>query len=152
MEFIKKNKVVFIVATLIILFVVSIALTPTPTEYVIEDASLSEWIAATNEDKYTIVTLAQTTCGACTAFKPSVQKFAETYDVEWYWFEVNLMEQSEFDKLGEMFPDFQGTPYTAVMKNGKVTGKINGAADYSSIAPAIKQAGIELVERPKEEK
>ena len=59
MEFLKKNKVILIVAALIVLFVVSIALTPKEVSFLKDEATVSEWLKDAKEDKYTIVTLAQ---------------------------------------------------------------------------------------------
>ena len=47
MDFIKKNKVILIVAALIVLFVASIALTPKPNEYLKDSATVAEWEAIT---------------------------------------------------------------------------------------------------------
>lgn len=151
MEFIKKNKVIFIVAALIILFVVSIVLTPKATEYLKDNVSVAEWKAASEKDEYTIVTLAQTTCSHCVAFKPYVQKFVEKYDVNWYWIEVNLLEEKDYNIIGETFEDFTGTPYTAIMKKGKILNTINGEVEYKKIAGYLEDADITLVERTTEE-
>lgn len=149
MEFIKKNKVLFIVAAVILLFVVSIILTPKEENYLIEDTTITKWLEKIKEDKPTIVTLAQTTCGHCKTFKPRAQNFAKNYDIDYYWFETDLItEQSEYDAISTLFDDFTGTPYTAVLKNGKVIGKVQGGAiEYSSLESQVKSFGIELKER-----
>lgn len=153
MEFLKKNKVILIVAALIVLFVVSIALTPKEVSFLKDEATVSEWLKDAKEDKYTIVTLAQTTCGHCTNFKPTAKKLAEKYDVDYYWIEVDLIQdEADYNAISELFEDFTGTPYTAVLKKGKVAGKVTGGAvDFSNLVSQLEKIGVELNEREVEE-
>lgn len=149
MEFLKKNKIILIVAALIVLFVVSIALTPKDESYLKDDVTVTEWLKGASEDKYTVVTLAQTTCSHCISFKPTAKKFAEKYDIDYYWIEVDLITAEEdYNTIMELFEDFSGTPYTAVLKNGEVAGKVTGGAvEYSSLVSQIEKIGVELTTR-----
>jgi len=152
MEFLKKNKVILIVAALIVLFVVSIALTPKDVSYLKDEVTVAEWLKEAEKDEYTIVTLAQTTCSHCINFKPTARKFTEKYDINYYWIEVDLItSQEEYDAITELFEDFTGTPYTAVLKKGEVAGKVTGGAvELSSLVSQVQEIGVELNEREAE--
>lgn len=150
MEFIKKNKVIIIIAALIIIFAVSIALTPKEETYLIENATADEFVSAIKEDKPVIVTLAQTTCGHCTNFKPTAKEFAKKYDIDFYWIEVDLLGEEDYYKVTGYFDDFSGTPYTAVLQKGKIVGKVQGGAvSYSSLLEQIESFKVKLKEREK---
>ena len=152
MKFIKENKALIVVICIVLLFILSIIITPNRVS-LIEDKHVTEWLEAASKDKITVLTLGQTTCSHCIAFKPTAEKFVNKYDVDWYWINVDqgaALELTEEDAqiLNEQFPDFSGTPYTVIYKSGKQVDKINGRAEYADVVEIIKDAnGGELKER-----
>lgn len=155
MEFIKKYKFIFIFVGIIALFALSIALTPKDEKFVNDQVTVTEWFAKAKQDKLTVLTLGQTTCGHCINFRPVAEKFAKTYDIEWYWIDVDSgaaiqLTDDEKALIQAQFEDFAGTPYTAIMKNGKLMDVINGEAEYDEVVKTIKKVyGSELPERNK---
>lgn len=150
MKFIKENKALVIIVALIILFIASLMLTPKSVNYIIDDATVSEWLAAAKGEDYTILTLAQTTCSHCQNFLPVAKKFAEKYDIDFYWFDVDQLGQDDYETLTEQFENFQGTPYTVVLKDGKIKGEISGEVDLSTLVEDVETAGVTLTERTAE--
>ena len=152
MDFIKKNKILVIVCAVIVLFAVSLAIKPKNIG-LIDDLSVTEWFAKAAEDKLTVLTLGQTTCSHCIAFKPTAQKIVSQYDIDWYWIDVDegakvQLSNSDIQILQEQFPDFEGTPYTAIVRGGQILDKINGEADYDSVIEILENAnGGELQTR-----
>ena len=152
MDFIKKNKFIFIVIGIVLLFIISILITPNKVG-LIEDKHVTEWLEAASKDTITVITLGQTTCSHCIAFKPTAEKFVNKYDVDWYWVDVDggasiQLTEQDIQILNEQFTDFTGTPYTAIYKSGTMIDKINGEAEYADVVEKIKNAnGGELKER-----
>ena len=115
------------------------------TNYLIEDKSISEWYEVAKGDKVVILTLGQTTCGHFKNFKPVVEKIVNKYDIDWYWVDVDQassipLTQEDVDILNDLFPDFEGTPYTAFVKSGEVIDKMNGAAQYNDTLSVVRGA------------
>ena len=119
----------------------------------IDDKHVTDWFEAASSDKLTVITLGQTTCSHCIAFKPTAEKFVNRYAVDWYWIDVDQgasiqLTEQDIEILNEQFSDFTGTPYTAIYKNGSIIDKINGEAEYADVVEKIKNAnGGELTER-----
>lgn len=147
MKLIQKHKALIIIITLVALFIASLLLTPKNVSFLIQDATTTQWLADAKSEKYTIVTLSQTTCGACKSFNPTAKQFAERYDINFYWFDVDKMSQEEYKVLGEQFPKFESTPYTVVLKDGKIKKEISGAVDFANLEKQVKDAGVTLTKR-----
>lgn len=147
MEFVKKYKALIIVVALIGLFIASLLLTPKAVSYLIEDATVTEWLADAKGEDYTIITLAQTTCGYCINFHPVANKFASKYDVKYYWIEIDLLGEEDYKELTKQFKDFKGTPYTAILKDGKIKGEFGGEVQFTALKEKAVAAGVTLKER-----
>jgi thiol-disulfide isomerase/thioredoxin len=150
MKFIKEYKALVIILALIVLFIASLLLTPKSVSYLIQDATVTEWLADAKGDDYTIVTLAQTTCSHCLNFLPTAKKFSEKYDINFYWFDVDTLSQEDYTTLTEQFTNFEGTPYTVVLKSGKIKGEISGEVELSALVTQVTTAGVTLKDRVSE--
>lgn len=144
-EFILKYKVFLIVAVLLVLFVVlSVLLGENKTENVEMKDDLTEWLSDTKKDESVVSVIAQTTCGHCIAFKPVMQKTANKYGFNIYWFEANLMSKEDYTSLTSTYEltGYSGTPYTFIIKNGKFVDYISGETDEENLVKFLKNNNV----------
>lgn len=79
---------------------------------------LNDVIDLINNKEDFVIVISQTTCGACTRYKPKVENVAKKNKLTIYYIEYNLLFDSEKKTLLNYIP-FSGTPNTAFFKDGK---------------------------------
>ena len=91
----------------------------------------NEFENAFNSDKNTLVYLGSSTCGYCQLLNPSLEVMKETYDFYYVYIDAIEINSSYLNKiLKELEISSLGTPYLAVVSNGKVVDTQNGYSDY----------------------
>ncbi len=81
------------------------------------------------KDDYVILVIGDTTCEFSKNFKPVVENVMKKYDLNYYWFDINIMDSSDRDKImndKRFNKDYHGTPHTLVIKNDEVETYLSG--------------------------
>lgn len=125
--------------------------------------SKEKYITFINYEKYEdlidsskthIITIGQTSCSHCTAFKPAINAVAEDYELTMNYLNLTDLSQEESNDFFESLEDIEyndpafvekgefGTPLTLVVKNGKVKHYISGERTVSQLVRELKKAGI----------
>ncbi len=87
-----------------------------------------------NDSENTLVYLGSSTCGYCSLLNPSLQDMASRYDFDYLYIDINEMSSSYVRKvLNDLGLTSVGTPYLAIVANGKVVDKQNGYDDYNVV-------------------
>lgn len=107
-----------------------------------------------DSSKTHIITIGQTSCSHCTAFKPAINAVAEDYELTMNYLNLTDLSQEESNDFFESLEDIEyndpafvekgefGTPLTLVVKNGKVKHYISGERTVSQLVRELKKAGI----------
>ncbi len=91
----------------------------------------NEFENAFNSDKNTLVYLGSSTCGYCQLLNPSLEDMKERYEFDYVYIDASEINSSYLNKiLKELEISSLGTPYLAVVSNGKVVDTQNGYSDY----------------------
>ena len=91
----------------------------------------NEFENAFNGDKNTLVYLGSSTCGYCQLLNPSLEDMKERYEFDYVYIDASEINSSYLNKiLKELEISSLGTPYLAVVSNGKVVDTQNGYSDY----------------------
>lgn len=144
-EFISKYKIAIVIGVLLILFVLfSILVGDNAINKVEMKSNLEEWLTETAEDDYVVTVIAQTTCSHCIQFKPIMQKVVNENDFKIYWFEANTLLDENYEKLTTTYelPNYEGTPYTFITKNGEFVDYISGQRDEKGLTKFLKDNSV----------
>lgn len=104
-----------------------------------------------SKGKTIVVWLGIPTCGYCQAYAPLLAEVADDYGITARYVDVAAMTQEDYDILVTLEGDdeykgfgasFTGTPFTMIIKNGKVVGGINGYVETERIESAFEAAGL----------
>lgn len=104
-----------------------------------------------SKGKTIVVWLGIPTCGYCQAYAPLLAEVADDYGITARYVDVAAMTQEDYDILVTLEGDdeykgfgasFTGTPFTMIIKNGKVVGGINGYVETDRIELAFNEAGL----------
>lgn len=89
-----------------------------------------------NKDDF-ILFIGSETCSACSAYKYTVNKIVENYHLEINYIDISKLDEKELGKLKSVV-NFNGTPTTAFIKNGKESEKrIVGNQKYSKVVEKL---------------
>lgn len=116
--------------------------------------SYEEYEDLIDSSKTNIITIGQTSCSHCTAFKPAINAVAEDYELTMNYLNLTELTEEESNDFFESLEDIEyndpnfvekgefGTPLTLVVKNGKVKHYISGERTVSQLVRELKKAGI----------
>ena len=94
------------------------------------------------EDKESFVLfIGSATCTHCDAYKVTINKVIEDYDVDIKYIDISKLSDSEVSSLQAKFP-FSGTPTTVFVEKGEeesTFNRIEGEASYSEVVDALKE-------------
>ena len=94
------------------------------------------------EDKESFVLfIGSATCTHCDAYKVTINKVIEDYDVDIKYIDISKLSHSEVSSLQAKFP-FSGTPTTVFVEKGEeesTFNRIEGEASYSEVVDALKE-------------
>ena len=94
------------------------------------------------EDKESFVLfIGSATCTHCDAYKVTINKVIEDYDVDIKYIDISKLSDSEVSSLQAKFP-FSGTPTTVFVEKGEeesTFNRIEGESSYSEVVDALKE-------------
>lgn len=106
---------------------------------------LDDFDKAYNAEEATMVFLGRPTCGYCQYMKPIADNMAEEYGFEYMYINTDEISSTNLNKIlnkiGVTASNF-GTPYTAVVKNGKVAANLSGYATEEYLFETLKEGGV----------
>lgn len=139
MNEIKKLIIVLSVIVLCIIGVVTFS---------VIDSKKNEKVYALFEEKFngetnTLVYIGRPTCGYCNLLTPSLEDMKTRYNFEYVDINIDEIDNKSLDKILESLQvEELGTPYLAIVSNGKVVDVQNGYADYDVIFEFLKKNNI----------
>lgn len=108
-------------------------------------------IVTESKNETIVVWLGIPTCGYCQAYAPLLAEVADEYGIVARYVDVTQMTQEDYDVLVSLEGEgdyegfgasFTGTPFTMIVKKGKVVGGINGYVETERIESAFAAAGL----------
>lgn len=102
-----------------------------------------------NNDTF-ILFIGSSTCSHCTAYKEKVNKVVKKYNLKIYYIDIHEFSDEEASKFKAII-NFEGTPTTVFIENGKEKQdengnvrvyRIDGNLEYSKVVEKIKKAGF----------
>ena len=121
----EKKKLVIVLAVIASLIIAIICLSAIGNK---ESKSIYEkFTEKFNGTENTLVYIGRPTCGYCSLLEPSLQDMKERYNFEYVYINVDEINSKYLNKIAK---DLQmtslGTPYLAIVSNGKVVATQNG--------------------------
>lgn len=96
-----------------------------------QQAVYNEFKEAFNGTENALVYIGRPTCGYCNLLNPSLEEMADRYEFDYIYLNTDEISSSFMEKiLSDLGLTTVGTPYLAVVSNGKVLARQNGYADY----------------------
>jgi predicted bacteriocin transport accessory protein len=107
--------------------------------------STGEWQKALNSSEKQIIYLGRPSCSWCSKFKPGLDNLSEQYNIEYVYVNTDAVSQSElnqvFDALDIDSKEF-GTPYTAIVQNGKKLAEQPGYISEADLFKFLQEYGF----------
>jgi len=127
----KETKKLIVISAIIVAFIGMII------AVISFDNKLQEGIYQEFKEKFdgetnTLVYIGRPTCGYCNLLDYNIKDMKEKYNFDYLY--INIDEVNEFVTskiLGDMGLSSIGTPYLAVVSNGKIVNSQNGYAEYN---------------------
>ena len=144
----KKNKskltAICIIFGIVLFFVLSFMISGNTSEPPKVNVSIDEWYSETQKDEYVITVIGQTTCPNCKAYKPIISSLSTKYKLNLYFFESDMLEEEEYNKLVSSYEEFdhEYVPFTAITKNGKVLTTTVGKKEKDELLEFLKEYGV----------
>ena len=107
--------------------------------------SVDEWYKDVSSGNTVVTVFGASYCSHCKEYKPVLFKIAKKYDLNLYYFQVDTMDQNDFNKLTTSFEikDYTGSvPFTFVMKKGEYVGYDVGFQDEETTIEFFKNQGL----------
>lgn len=106
---------------------------------------LDNFNKAYEAEEATMVFIGRPTCGYCQYMKPIADNMANEYGFEYMYINTDEISSANLNKilnkLGVTASNF-GTPYTAVVKNGRVASNLSGYATEEYLFETLKEGGV----------
>ena len=91
----------------------------------------NQFETAYNGSENKLVYIGSETCGYCQLLNPSLTDMKERYDFDYIYIDAAKINSSYMSKILEKLNLTSiGTPYLAIVSNGKIVDTQNGYADY----------------------
>lgn len=101
------------------------------TESKASEKMYNDFEAAFNGNKNKLVYIGSSTCGYCQLLNPSLEDMKERYQFDYLYIDAAEISSGYLKKiLAKLELSSLGTPYLAVVSNGKVVDTQNGYSDY----------------------
>lgn len=125
-----ENKKLYIVLGAIALIVVLIG-GLIFNSYKKQQGIYDEFLDAYNGTENTLVYIGRPTCGYCSLLSPNLEEMADRYKFDYIYLNTDEINSSIMQKvLKDLGLTSVGTPYLAIVSNGKVVARQNGYTDY----------------------
>lgn len=99
-----------------------------------------------NKNENTLVYIGKTTCGYCNLLTPSLNDMKERYNFEYLSIDVNTINSKYLTKILNMVDvksiNDLGTPYLAIVSNGKMVDKQPGYVDYDKLFEFLQKNSV----------
>ena len=132
------------IGLIIVLFSLIVILSP--SKDISNSRSVDEWINDVETSSESVVTVfGASYCSHCQEYKPVITALANKYKFNLYFYEVDLLEESEYKKLLHTYEisDFEGSvTFTFIMKNKEYVAYTEGYAGEQVIIDFLKSNGI----------
>jgi len=132
---IKGSIVSFCIAGIIVLF---IATHP-------EEKTVDDWYNDVSSGNTVLTVIGASFCNHCQEYKPVIKKIAKKNNIDLYFFEIDMLSESDQDKLTNSFKldGYDGSvPYTFIMKNGTFVAQNTGYQYESLITTFLFENGL----------
>jgi len=127
------------VVAAIILFVVGIIVVDNKKQMKV----FNEFKEVFEGNENTLVYIGSSNCNYCKLLNPSLADMKERYDFDYFYVDVNEVSSSVVNKIVDVLGlSSYGTPYLAVVSNGKVVDSQVQYADYDVIFEFLQKNGI----------
>lgn len=132
---------------IIILSVIALLIIGVVTFSIIEGKK-SENVYKEFEEKFNgstnaLVYIGRPTCGYCNLLTPSLQDMKTRYGFDYVNVNIDEISENHLNKIVEKLQITKlGTPYMAIVSNGKVVDVQNGYADYDQTFAFLQENGI----------
>lgn len=127
-----KRGIVLLVAIVAILAIV-------PISMLFKNGSNKDMISEikdlVNSKEAQLVYIGSKNCSWCSMYSPIIKKASENNDFKYHYFDIANLTQAQYNELAELFnqTDGIGTPYTALVKDGKIIDEIPGYVEENAI-------------------
>ncbi len=112
------------------------------------DVNMSNWKRDINEGYEVVTVIASSECPHCIAYKPVIEDIARKYNFRLYFFESNLLSNSDYDVLTGIDSDkfrFSGiVPFTFIIRNNEYIDDIVGYSDVQDIVNFLNSNGFKI--------
>lgn len=108
-------------------------------------------IVSESKGETIVVWLGMQGCGYCQAYAPLLEKVTNTYNIKAKYVDVSVMSEEDYNTLlsiegingyENFVEQFTGTPFTMILKDGKVIGGLDGYYDESGIIAEFERVGF----------
>ena len=102
-----------------------------------------QFTADFNGSENKLVYIGSSTCGYCSLLNPSLKDMSSRYDFDYLYIDINEMSSSYVRKvINDLGLTKVGTPYLAIVANGKVVDTQNGYDDYNVIFEFLQENSL----------
>lgn len=139
----EKKKALIVISLLGVLLVIIIG--AVIMSLVQSNQKLDEIRTVMNSKEPKIIYLAKPTCYYCNLIEPITSSLEEEFDLEYYHINTGELSNLELSKVLEIIgidPNTFGTPYIAVVQNGKIIGEQVGYTDENVLFDLFKEHDI----------
>lgn len=137
-----ENKKLYIVLVVIVLVIALIG-GLIYKSYKVQQKIYADFVDKFNSDDSTLFYIGRPTCGYCNLLSPSLDDMTERYDFGYYYINTDEISSGTMKKILSHFNlTSVGTPYLAVVSNGKIVDTQNGYADYDVVFEFLKKNDI----------
>lgn len=104
-------------------------------EYIHFNSRYYDWHKATLEDKYVLTVIGASFCSHCNNFKPIIEKVANDYNVDLYYYYIDMLDETEKDSIINSYEtNYDGSvPHLFITKNGNVISNQTGEMEESTL-------------------
>lgn len=125
----ERKKIIVVIVFIVIVLLGTIGFAYAENNRIAE--IYNQFEVAFNGNENTLVYIGSETCGYCGLLNPSLEDMKERYEFNYTYIDVNDLNSNYMSKImNKLGLEKIGTPYLAVVSNGKVVDKQNGYADY----------------------
>lgn len=103
----------------------------------------NEFLDKFNGSENSLIYIGRPTCGYCNLLNPSMEDMKSRYNFDYVYVNTDDMSSKYLDKILEKLGlTSVGTPYLAIVSNGKVVDTQNGYADYDQVFDLLQRNNI----------
>jgi len=111
----------------------------------LEEINVDRYIELKEESNPSVIYIARPTCHFCEIQGPIIKNVAYEHDLTIHYLNTDEMsdeESTSFINSDDAFKEGFGTPCTIVVKDGKITGQMEGLVDRETMVNFFKEQGI----------